>query len=131
MPPCVPPLTTASTAWQSTTPVQPGGSPSMGKRSPPGRFTALFWLHWAQCMRGYVAAVNLQRRLNRRFHDQVQEIGAANNGGSRALGFWVGLGAGKTYLAVKGRLIDAGTGKELATFVDQEKGFKGVTSMES
>ena len=36
------------------------------------------------------------------------------NGGSRALRFWVGLGAGKTYLTVKGRLIDAGTGKELA-----------------
>jgi len=53
------------------------------------------------------------------------------NGGSRALRFWVGLGAGKTYLAVKGRLIDALSGKELATFVDQETGFKGAMSMES
>jgi len=53
------------------------------------------------------------------------------NGGSRALRFWVGFGAGKTYLSVKGRLIDAQSGKELATFVDQETGFKGVASMES
>ena len=53
------------------------------------------------------------------------------NGGSRALRFWVGFGAGKTYLAVKGRLVDAQSGKELATFIDQETGFKGVASMES
>jgi hypothetical protein len=53
------------------------------------------------------------------------------NGGSRALRFWVGMGAGKTYLKVKGRLIDAQSGKELATFEDQETGFKGVTSMET
>jgi hypothetical protein len=53
------------------------------------------------------------------------------NGGSRALRFWVGFGAGKTYLSVKGRLIDALSGKELATFVDLETGFKGVASMES
>jgi Domain of unknown function (DUF4410) len=53
------------------------------------------------------------------------------NGGSRALRFWVGFGAGKTYLKVKGRLIDAKTGKELATFEDQEAGFKGVASMEN
>jgi hypothetical protein len=53
------------------------------------------------------------------------------NGGSRALRFWVGFGAGKTYLAVKGRLIDAESKKELATFSDQEAGFKGVASMES
>ncbi|GFE61696.1 DUF4410 domain-containing protein [Geobacter sp. AOG2] len=53
------------------------------------------------------------------------------NGGSRALRFWVGFGAGKTYLKVKGRLIDAKSGVELATFEDQEAGFKGVASMES
>lgn len=53
------------------------------------------------------------------------------NGGSRALRFWVGMGAGKTYLKVKGHLIDAQSGKELATFEDQETGFKGVTSMET
>ncbi len=45
--------------------------------------------------------------------------------------YWVGFGAGKTYLKVKGRLLDAKTGKELATFEDQETGFKGVASMES
>jgi hypothetical protein len=53
------------------------------------------------------------------------------NGGSRALRFWVGMGAGKTYLKVKGRLIDGQSGKELATFEDQETGFKGMASMES
>lgn len=53
------------------------------------------------------------------------------NGGSRALRFWVGMGAGKTYLKAKGRLIDGQTGKELATFEDQETGYKGVASMES
>ena len=53
------------------------------------------------------------------------------NGGSRALRFWVGMGAGKTYLKVKGHLIDAQSGKELATFEDQETGFKGVASMDS
>jgi Domain of unknown function (DUF4410) len=53
------------------------------------------------------------------------------NGGSRALRFWVGMGAGKTYLKAKGRLIDAETGKELAVFEDQETGYKGVASMEN
>jgi hypothetical protein len=53
------------------------------------------------------------------------------NGGSRALRFWVGMGAGKTYLKAKGHLIDAQSGKELATFEDQETGFKGVASMDS
>ncbi|QEM67802.1 DUF4410 domain-containing protein [Geobacter sp. FeAm09] len=53
------------------------------------------------------------------------------NGGSRALRFWVGFGAGKTYLKVKGRLLDAASGKELATFEDQETGYRGVASMES
>jgi hypothetical protein len=53
------------------------------------------------------------------------------NGGSRALRFWVGFGAGKTYLKAKGRLVDAQSGKTLASFEDQETGFKGVASMES
>lgn len=53
------------------------------------------------------------------------------NAGSRALRFWVGFGAGKTYLKVKGRLLDAKTGQELATFEDQETGYKGVATMES
>jgi len=53
------------------------------------------------------------------------------NGGSRALRFWVGMGAGKTYLKAKGRLIDAETGKELAAFEDQETGYKGVASLEN
>ncbi len=53
------------------------------------------------------------------------------NGGSRALRFWVGFGAGKTYIKAKGRLVDARTGRELASFDDQETGYKGVASMES
>lgn len=53
------------------------------------------------------------------------------NAGSRALRFWVGFGAGKTYLKFKGRLVDAATGKELATFEDRETGYKGVATMES
>ncbi len=53
------------------------------------------------------------------------------NGGSRAVRFWVGFGAGKTYLKIKGRLIDAQSGKELATFEDQETGYKGMATMES
>jgi hypothetical protein len=53
------------------------------------------------------------------------------NGGSRSLRFWVGFGAGKTYLKVKGRLIDAKSGRELASFEDLETGYKGVMSFES
>jgi len=53
------------------------------------------------------------------------------NGGSRALRFWVGMGAGKTYLKAKGRLIDAQSGKELASFEDQETGVEGWGSMKS
>lgn len=53
------------------------------------------------------------------------------NGGSRALRFWVGFGAGKTYIKARGRLVDARTGKELASFDDRETGYKGVASMES
>lgn len=45
--------------------------------------------------------------------------------------FRAGVGAGKTNLKVKGRLIDAQSGKELATFEDQETGFKGVASLDS
>ena len=36
--------------------------------------------------------------------------------GNRALKFWVGFGAGKSKLTVKGRLLDATTGTELAAF---------------
>ncbi|HEY6874122.1 MAG TPA: DUF4410 domain-containing protein [Geobacteraceae bacterium] len=53
------------------------------------------------------------------------------NAGSRALKFFVGFGAGKAYLKVKGRLIDAESGKELAVFEDRETGFKGAMSLES
>lgn len=38
------------------------------------------------------------------------------NAGSRAAKFWVGYGAGSSKIAVKGRLLDAATGKELAVF---------------
>ncbi len=41
------------------------------------------------------------------------------------------MGAGKTCMKAKGRLIDAETGKELAIFEDQETGYKGVASLES
>ena len=53
------------------------------------------------------------------------------NAGSRALKFFVGFGAGKAYLKVKGRLVDARSGKELATFVDRETGYRGAVTMES
>jgi len=53
------------------------------------------------------------------------------NAGSRALKFFVGFGAGKAYLLVKGRLVDAQTGRELATFVDRETGYRGSVTMES
>jgi hypothetical protein len=53
------------------------------------------------------------------------------NAGSRALKFFVGFGAGKAYLLVKGRLVDAQTGHELATFVDRETGYRGALAMES
>ncbi|MRR55600.1 MAG: DUF4410 domain-containing protein [Deltaproteobacteria bacterium] len=53
------------------------------------------------------------------------------NAGSRALKFFVGFGAGKAYLLVKGRLLDAQTGRELATFVDRETGYRGAVGMES
>jgi hypothetical protein len=53
------------------------------------------------------------------------------NAGSRALKFFVGFGAGKAYLLVKGRFVDAQTGHELATFVDRETGYRGALAMES
>jgi hypothetical protein len=53
------------------------------------------------------------------------------NAGSRALKFFVGFGAGKAYLLVTGRLVDAQTGRELATFVDRETGYRGAVAMES
>lgn len=53
------------------------------------------------------------------------------NAGNRAMRFWVGFGAGKTYLKIKGRLVDAETGKELAAFVERETGYKGSMTMEN
>ncbi|AAR35248.1 DUF4410 domain-containing protein [Geobacter sulfurreducens] len=53
------------------------------------------------------------------------------NAGNRAVRFWVGFGAGKTYLKVKGRLIDAESGKELATFEDRETGYRGTMTLEN
>ncbi len=53
------------------------------------------------------------------------------NAGNRAVRFWVGFGAGKTYLKVKGRILDAETGKELVAFVDRETGYKGSMTMEN
>ncbi|AJE03019.1 DUF4410 domain-containing protein [Geobacter pickeringii] len=53
------------------------------------------------------------------------------NAGNRAVRFWVGFGAGKTYLKVKGRLIDGQTGKELAVFEDRETGYRGSMTLEN
>jgi hypothetical protein len=53
------------------------------------------------------------------------------NAGSRALKIFVGFGAGKAYLKIKGRLVDAETGKELAVFEDRETGYRGSMGLES
>lgn len=53
------------------------------------------------------------------------------NAGSRALKFFVGFGAGKVYIKFKGRLVDAATGKVLATFEDRETGYRGSMTLES
>ena len=53
------------------------------------------------------------------------------NAGNRAVRFWVGFGAGKTYLRMKGRLLDAETGKELAVFEDRETGYRGSMTLEN
>ncbi len=53
------------------------------------------------------------------------------NAGNRAVRFFVGFGAGKTYLKMKGRLIDGQTGKELATFEDRETGYRGSMTLEA
>jgi hypothetical protein len=50
------------------------------------------------------------------------------NAGSKALKMFVGYGAGKVYLKGKGRLVDAQTGKELASFEDRETGYLGSMS---
>jgi len=80
------------------------------------------------------------RKLFKNIHKSEQPAGKALiletemiefNAGSRAMRFWVGFGAGKTYLLISGRLVDAQSGKVLATFVDRETGYKGVASMES
>lgn len=52
------------------------------------------------------------------------------NAGSKALKFFVGFGAGKTYIKFKGRLLDAQNGKELATFEDRETGYRGSMTLE-
>ena len=52
------------------------------------------------------------------------------NAGSRALKLFVGFGAGKVFIKVKGRLIDARTGKELALFEDRETGYRGSMTLE-
>lgn len=52
------------------------------------------------------------------------------NAGSKAAKFFVGFGAGKVYIKFKGRLIDAATNKELATFEDRETGYRGSMTLE-
>lgn len=52
------------------------------------------------------------------------------NAGSRALKLFVGFGSGKVYIKFKGRLVDAATGKELASFEDRETGYRGSMSLE-
>lgn len=44
------------------------------------------------------------------------------NAGSRALTILVGFGSGKVHIVMTGKFIDAKTGKELASFKDQEAG---------
>lgn len=44
------------------------------------------------------------------------------NAGSRALTIFVGFGSGKVHVVMTGKFIDAKTGKELASFKDQEAG---------
>ena len=53
------------------------------------------------------------------------------NAGNRAVRFFVGFGAGKTYLKMKGRLIDGQTGQVLATFEDRETGYRGSMTLEA
>jgi hypothetical protein len=52
------------------------------------------------------------------FNASVDEF----NAGSRALTFFVGFGSGKVHIVMTGKFIDAATGKELASFKDQEAG---------
>jgi hypothetical protein len=52
------------------------------------------------------------------------------NAGSRALKLFVGFGSGKVYIKFKGRLVDAATGKELASFEDRETGYRGSMTLE-
>jgi hypothetical protein len=51
------------------------------------------------------------------------------NAGNRAVRRLVGFGVGKTYIKVSGRLVDAATGKVLATFEEREAGYLGAMSM--
>jgi len=52
------------------------------------------------------------------------------NAGNRAVKWLVGFGAGRAYIRVSGRLVDAATGKELANFEEQATGLAGAFSME-
>lgn len=52
------------------------------------------------------------------FNANVDEF----NAGSRALTMLVGFGSGKVHIVMTGKFIDAKTGKELASFKDQEAG---------
>lgn len=52
------------------------------------------------------------------FNASVDEF----NAGSRALTILVGFGSGKVHVVMSGKFIDAKTGKELASFKDQEAG---------
>lgn len=51
--------------------------------------------------------------------------------GNRALKFWVGFGAGKSTVEVKGRLIEAATGKELALFVQDRHSPADLSDLEA
>jgi hypothetical protein len=52
------------------------------------------------------------------FNAAVKEF----NAGSRALTMMIGFGSGKVHVIMTGKFIDARTGKELASFEDQEAG---------
>jgi len=52
------------------------------------------------------------------FNASVDEF----NAGSRALTILIGFGSGKVHVIMTGKFIDAKTGKELASFKDQEAG---------
>jgi hypothetical protein len=51
--------------------------------------------------------------------------------GNRALKFWVGFGAGKSTVEVKGRLIEAATGRELALFIQDRHSPASMSDLEA